>query len=242
MNNNVKLSDRLRKVASFITPGSYFADIGSDHAYLPCYVCMKDNEAHAIAGEVNRGPYESAIETVTQCNLSSRIDVRLGNGLSVLNVDDGIDSVVIAGMGGALIRSILEEGKAHLRNVSRIVAQPNVDERQLRKWLYTNDYTITEEEILEENGHIYEIIVADKNAERNPFKEGILDRQFLFGPILLHKKPQVFYRKWEHEAFKRERVIGEMKKASKQNPEKLSAFQQELQWIQEVLSNGRDYS
>lgn len=241
MNNTVKLSKRLEKVSTFITAGAVFADIGSDHAYLPCHVCLRDDKARAIAGEVNQGPFNSAIEAVTKNNLSDRIDVRLGDGLSVLQ-DDEVNLVVVAGMGGSLIKTILEEGKDRLRSVKRIVTQPNVDERNLRKWFNENDYIITNEVIIEENGHIYEIIVADRGADENPYTDEFKEKQLLFGPLLLKNKSNIFYQKWSRESAKRVNVITEMKKANEQNQEKIEVFKTELSWIQEVLQNDSDNS
>ncbi|SEQ18290.1 tRNA (adenine22-N1)-methyltransferase [Virgibacillus subterraneus] len=241
MNNIIKLSERLSTVATFITEGAVFADIGSDHAYLPCYVCLYDSKAHAIAGEVKEGPFKSAIETVNKYDLSSRVQVRLGDGLHVIQ-DREVNLLVVAGMGGTLIRSILEEGKDRLCGVQRIIAQPNVNERNVRKWLYENNYTITCEEILEENGHIYEIIVADRNAARSPYKMDLLQKQLLFGPLLLEHKTETFIKKWKNELSKRIRVIDEMKKAREQNQNKISEFEKELSWVQEVLKNGGDNS
>src|SRR5690625_254647 len=100
----INLSKRLTTIATFLPSGAYFADIGSDHAYLPCYVCIHDKEARAIAGEVNEGPYNSACETVKAYELNNQIEVRLGDGLHVID-NEQIKQVVIAGMGGSLIRS-----------------------------------------------------------------------------------------------------------------------------------------
>lgn len=233
-NNPVKLSKRLQHVSSFITNGAIFADIGSDHAYLPCYVCLQDETVHAIAGEVNEGPYESALKTVERYKLSERIEVRLGDGLSVLQKNE-VNQVVIAGMGGALIRAILDEGKQYLVGVQRIIAQPNMNERNVRYWLYENGYTISNEAILEENGHIYEIIVAERNNAENPEMKNLTARQLLFGPFLLKQKSAIFFHKWTNERNKQCRVIAEMKKANVQSKEKISAFEKELLWIEEVL-------
>ncbi|WP_164668588.1 tRNA (adenine(22)-N(1))-methyltransferase [Virgibacillus doumboii] len=235
-NNSINLSTRLQKVAAFLPNGANFADIGSDHAYLPCYVCLQDQTAHAIAGEVNEGPYYSALETVERYMFAKRIEVRLGNGLSVLQKDE-VNQVVIAGMGGALIRTILDEGKQSLDTVQRIIAQPNIDERSVRYWFYENGYTISNEAILEENGHIYEIIVADRKADGSQYIPDLFEKQLLFGPILLNEKSDIFIQKWKHERNKRRRVLDEMKKATEKDKQKISAFEKELLWIEEVLGD-----
>ncbi|MGP4107248.1 tRNA (adenine(22)-N(1))-methyltransferase [Virgibacillus sp. L01] len=239
MNNTIKLSERLRTVATFITEGAVFADIGSDHAYLPCYVCLNDGNAHAIAGEVKEGPFKSALETVNKHELAARVEVRLGDGLHILH-DGEVNQLVIAGMGGSLIRSILEDGKDRLSGVQRIITQPNVNERNVRKWFYENNYTIICEKILEESGHIYEIIVADKQVDKSPYTAELLQEQLLFGPLLLEHKTETFIKKWKKELSKRIRVIDEMKKAKEQNQNKISEFEKELSWVQEVLKNGSE--
>src|SRR5690625_4730954 len=112
----MKISKRLEVIASFLTEGSRFADIGTDHAYLPCYICINDQEASAIAGEKNKGPYEQAKKNVQRYQLEERIEVRLGDGLEVLE-DAQITELIIAGMGGPLIVDILQKGKQYLHTV-----------------------------------------------------------------------------------------------------------------------------
>ncbi|PAV29044.1 tRNA (adenine(22)-N(1))-methyltransferase TrmK [Virgibacillus profundi] len=236
MTNSIKLSKRLSKVASYLPEGALFADIGSDHAYLPCYVCLHDNTAKAIAGELNVGPYNSAVDTVNQHELSKVIEVRLGNGLQILNKGE-VRQLVIAGIGGPLIKTILDEGIQKLDGVERIIAQPNIDAGNVRKWFYENGFTITNEAILEESGHIYEIVVADKNAAANPFEADDLEKQLLFGPLLLKEKTEVFFYKWKTEYEKLQRVIDQMNKATIKNDKKIQQFQKELKWMKEVLMN-----
>ncbi|RDW21782.1 tRNA (adenine(22)-N(1))-methyltransferase [Oceanobacillus chungangensis] len=237
MTQTLNLSKRLTKVASYLPKGAKFADIGSDHAYLPCYVCLQDKSAKAIAGEVNEGPFQSALKTVQYYQLNECIEVRLGNGLEVLNNQDNVEQIVIAGMGGALIKTILEEGKAKVQYAKRIIAQPNIDARSVRKWLDENNFIIKSEEVVEENQHIYEIIVADKAEDDTIKRQDLNQKQLLFGPLLLENKTKVFYEKWKSEQEKTERIINQIKQAKLKDEQKLKRFEEELIWIKEVLDD-----
>ena len=92
----------------FILKEGTLADIGSDHAYLPIYAIQNKICNSAIAGEVIKGPYKAALNNVAENNLGDSIEVRLGDGLAVINHDDEIDNITICGMGGPLIAKILK--------------------------------------------------------------------------------------------------------------------------------------
>lgn len=235
MNVN-QLSKRLECVAGFLPKGANFADIGSDHAYLPCYVCLNDPLAKSIAGEVNQGPYESALKEVKSHQLEDRIAVRLGNGLDVLKAGE-VSEIVIAGMGGPLIRSILEKGKLKLSSVERIVVQPNVDARALRIWFFQNGYQLKNEAIIEENGHIYELLVAEKGDPVIPYTEENLTKELWLGPYLLANREDAFQKKWKQEQKKKEFVLEQMKQASAIEKGKVKKIHQEITWLKEVLDS-----
>lgn len=234
MIQSIKLSKRLQMVASFLPDGAMFADIGSDHAYLPCYICLQDGQARAIAGEINEGPYQSACNTVEANQLLNVIDVRLGNGLQVLKKGE-VTELVIAGMGGALIRDILEDGNEKLQNVKRIIAQPNIDGRNVRRWFLLNGFNITNEVIMEENDHIYEVIVADREEHQISHPPELTEKQLLFGPLLMATKDPIFIKKWRLEQMKLNGILKQIKQATIKNDEKVVQFETELAWIGEVL-------
>ncbi|RYG74718.1 SAM-dependent methyltransferase [Lentibacillus lipolyticus] len=232
MDQIINLSKRLKKTASYLPPGTRFADIGSDHAYLPSYICLSDTTAKAIVGEVNEGPFQRALETIYYYSLSDRVDVRMGNGLKILRPGE-VDAVVTAGMGGSLISAILEDGCGQLTGRERIIAQPNTDEHDVRKWFLSHGYIIADETMIEENGYIYEIIVGDKETKTGT--ERLTEKQLLFGPRLLEQKPDLFYRKWEQKRKKRCRIIEQMKQAKVPDTAKIARFEEELLWIKEEL-------
>ncbi|MBS4217128.1 tRNA (adenine-N(1))-methyltransferase [Bacillus sp. FJAT-49711] len=208
--NIEKLSKRLETVTSFIHNGTRIADIGSDHAYLPCYTVKKGIAQFAIAGEVVDGPYQSALQQVAAAGLSDRIDVRKGNGLEVI-VPNEVDCIIIAGMGGALISDILERGKKKLAGVKRLILQPNIGTDNVRRWLYDHNWQLVDEQLVEEDGKFYEILVADVGDPSIPYKD--LKKEFLLGPFLLQHKNETFFKKWQLELNQWKRIMSELDKA-----------------------------
>ncbi|MBM7543213.1 tRNA (adenine(22)-N(1))-methyltransferase [Amphibacillus cookii] len=230
------LSNRLKKIAQFLPQGAYFADIGSDHAYLPVHICKQDQTARAVAGELNNGPYLSACQHVAAYGLTDRIDVIKGDGLTVIT-DLPVKQIVVAGMGGVLIQSILEKGKELLDGVERLILQPNVDSHYIRKWLASSAFHLTAERILEEDGHIYEILVADAHAMNGDHLEDQSLKSLMFGPMLLQEKNGAFRKKWERERENKLKIISQIKQAKEPNQSKIKQFELEVKWIEEVLTD-----
>lgn len=237
---SIQLSARLQFIANLISRNESFADIGSDHAYLPTYVCLRDEHARAIAGEVVQGPYESALQTVEKYNLHNRIDVRLGNGLDVISKQDRINEIVIAGMGGTLIANILHDGKDKLRTINRLIIQPNNNEMKVRKAFLKLDFVLTAEYILEENKLLYEILVAERKEitkADTPYELPLKNKQLLFGPFLSEERSPVFVKKWRNEHNKLIKTIEQMERSKDKDVQmKIKSFQQKISWIKEVIS------
>lgn len=201
--NAQQLSERLKKVAAYVPARAILADIGSDHAYLPCYLALNGVIQKGIAGEVVSGPYESARKQVQLEGLESAIEVRLANGLAAIEANDKITTITIAGMGGPLIASILNDGKDKLANVQRLILQPNLHAKAIRNWAIANRWTIFQEEILKENEKIYEILVLEPSTTPVFYSE----QELLMGPLLLKEKTPVFIEKWEKEISQWKRIL-----------------------------------
>lgn len=235
--NVLSLSERLSAVAAHLPKSAHFVDVGSDHAYLPCYVCLQDPSSKAVAGEINEGPYRSAQKQVKLQGLTDRIDVRKGDGLAVVQPDE-VKQVVVAGMGGPLIASILEQGKKKLGRVEQLIVQPNIDARALRKWFQKNGFILQKEQILEEAGHIYEVLVAVREGKSIYHEDAdVREKELLFGPILLKEKNEAFRAKWLDYKRKLERNVANMQHAQQVDEAKLASFKTELRWLEEELND-----
>ncbi|MBM6613811.1 tRNA (adenine-N(1))-methyltransferase [Desemzia sp. RIT804] len=227
------LSLRLERVANYVKKNDRLADIGSDHAYLPSALVLNQTIKYAIAGEVVDGPYQSAKSHVAELGFEKQIDVRFGDGLDVVELEDNITAISICGMGGSLIASILDKGfkAGKLSGKERLLLQPNVGEYTLRKWLVEHDYQIVAEDLLEENHKMYEIMIAKKSEQ--PVEASEADLQFGF---LLKKDPTpMFKKKWQTELQKNKYIQESLLQSKSDQTDKLRNVKETIQEIEELL-------
>ena len=110
-----QLSPRLKTVLSFVK-GKCLADIGTDHGYLPIEACLEGIIEQALACDYFPGPLSKAVENIRRFGLESQIETRLGFGLEPLTPGEA-DCVVISGMGGMKIISILDKSPKVIEKV-----------------------------------------------------------------------------------------------------------------------------
>lgn len=173
----IQLSPRLKKVADWLPQLGRFADIGSDHAYLPIYMVLKYPQVTAIVGEVVQGPFRAATQSVGRFGVSDRVECRLGNGLQVLQPHE-VQCVSICGMGGGTIVEILNQSPEIVGNLKEMILQPNTHAQVVRKWAEENGYFIFQEDLIEDAGLLYEVLFLQKGVSP---KMSPLDLRF--GPL-----------------------------------------------------------
>lgn len=149
----MELTARLQSVADQVPQGAAFADIGTDHAYLPVWLLLNGRIRHAIAADLREGPLNSARETAEQYGVSHQVSFRLCNGLADISADE-VDTIAIAGMGGETIASILEAAP-WTREGKLLLLQPMTSFPDLRLWLQKNGYNIEKETITKEGRRLY---------------------------------------------------------------------------------------
>ncbi len=158
------LNGRLRAIADMVPRGSRVADIGTDHGYIPAYLVTEGIIKWAVAADISKGSLSKAEALVLDCKLDGQIIPRLGGGLTVLKPGE-VDTIILAGMGGLLIRDILEDSQEVARSCHTLILQPMVAQENLRRWLTANDYRIVDESLVKEDRRIYEIIRAQVGHE-----------------------------------------------------------------------------
>ncbi|MBQ4170222.1 MAG: SAM-dependent methyltransferase [Ruminococcus sp.] len=136
-----QLDSRLALCASFVREGKRLADIGTDHAYLPVWLCRAGVTPCAVAADINPDPLRRGTETVANAGLSDRIETRLSDGMKNIASEEAED-IVIAGMGGELIARILDECPYSRDKSKRFILQPMTKSEVLVRALDENGFSI----------------------------------------------------------------------------------------------------
>ncbi|MCD7822553.1 MAG: class I SAM-dependent methyltransferase [Oscillospiraceae bacterium] len=143
--------------------GRVVADIGTDHAWLPIYLVSSRRCDRAYACDIAEGPLSFAKKNIAAAGLENRIETVLSDGLTKLS-DDSISDIVIAGMGGEMIRDILANDKDKAERAN-LILQPNTRSWELIDWLSRNGFEISEQKAVADGKFTYPVINAKYSGE-----------------------------------------------------------------------------
>ena len=177
-------------------------DVGTDHGYIPIELIKRNIAEKVIASDINKDPLKKAKLNISLEGLSSKIDLRLGGGLEPLK-DNEAQGILIAGLGGNLIRDILENDISKVKNIDYLILQPAQNPEVLREYLYSGNYEVIDEDICLDEGKFYELFKV-KYKENNSTK--LEDIFYEISPLLLKKKSEVFKQYLEEKAAKYKKV------------------------------------
>jgi tRNA (adenine22-N1)-methyltransferase len=188
----MQLSKRLQTVADLVTPGNRVADVGCDHAYTSIYLAKHHIAPYIIAMDVNQGPIDRARENIIKYGYDDRIEVRKSDGLEKLNPQE-VDTILIAGMGGALTVQILTEYPEVIRNIQELVLQPQAEIHKVRQLLQEQGFIIIAENMVKEDGKYYSMMKAVPVNNSDHAEQYLLTfkEHFLYGRLLLEQRHQI---------------------------------------------------
>lgn len=167
---SINLTPRLLAVASLVKGGGIAADIGTDHGYLPVYLIESGVIKSAIAADIGRMPLENARSAVEEHGLCDKIELRLSDGLKEFKATD-VDEIIFAGMGGTLIADKLSETPWVKNDKLHFIFQPQSRAEDLRRFLYSNGFSICSELATHEGRRVYIAFDAVYTGEHKSFTE-----------------------------------------------------------------------
>ena len=176
----VVLSQRLLVLTEMIIKGEATADIGADHGELAKFLVEKQLAPRVIASELGEGPYLRLQAGLKDSPYREMIEVRQGNGLTVLDPGEVVN-VVIAGLGGEAMVKILSQDRQKAASFKRYVFQPMSRPGSLRRELSQKGWPILDERLVEENGRLF--IAISSSPGNKPYQLSALEIDI--GPFIL---------------------------------------------------------
>ena len=183
---------RIDTLCALLAPAKTFADVGCDHGYCSEYMLKNGLCEKAILSDISKGSLQKAETLLAPF-------VRQGKAVSVLGdgffgVPKDTDEVLIAGMGGSEIISILSDKKYGFMP-KRFVFQPMHDAEKLRRYILANGGYI-DRDFTFRDGKFYEVICGGKAGQvcaQQPYTPA----EYEFGRENLLSRPQAFLQRIE---------------------------------------------
>lgn len=219
------ITPRLRAILDRVNTDTA-ADIGTDHAYISIRLIRDGRARHVIASDIRKGPAETAKANIERYGLGDKIEVRLGGGLSVLEKGEA-DLIIIAGMGGELIRDIVASDEDKAR-ASDLILQPMNSQYELRKYLIQNGFTIYNEDIAVEGFKVYNILSV-RNGKSGEFES---DTDYHIPPYLANHKN--FKKLLDKKRREFENVVKGLENSAEQDDEDIKKLGQYKLWLKEM--------
>lgn len=164
ISSEFNLDNRLRLCADFVRSNSKLADIGTDHAYLPVWLCRIGRCVSAVAADINPEPLKRGAKTISEAGLCDTVIPRLSNGLEQIDADEA-DDIVIAGMGGELIARIISVCSFAKDSSKHFILQPMTKSEELIKWLCENGYEILKQDCCVAANKCYTVLLVSYCGE-----------------------------------------------------------------------------
>ena len=239
----MELSKRLRMLADLVTQGNRLADVGTDHGYVPIYLLEKGRIPSAIAMDINRGPLGRAKEHIRQYGFETYIECRLSDGLQALKTGEA-DTLLIAGMGGGLVRRILMEGRETAEGIPEWILQPQSELYQVRGFLVEQGYAIVQEHMVYEDGKYYpamKVTPQGARALKGASLENYTEAELHFGKVCLQQEPDIFSQYLEKGLVVQGQILKSLANAQGERSQvRRREVEQMIEYMRESLNEARE--
>ena len=154
-----RLDARLQAAADLIRPGAAVADIGCDHGKLAIWLACTGRASRVIAADLRSGPLKTAAGNCRRFGCEDTVQLRLGDGLSVLRAGEA-DTLVLAGVSAQTTIEILSAASWVKTPGLRLVCVPATKAPVLRRWLWQQGFLLESERLAKAAGRWYAAIGA----------------------------------------------------------------------------------
>ena len=238
MKKRKRIPKRMLAIANLVDNSKVLADVGCDHAYISINLLEKGKVDRIIASDLREGPLNIAKDNIKLEGFEERIETRLCAGLCGYEAGE-VDTILISGMGGMLVKEILSESIDVVRRADTLILEPQSDLRVVRAYLKDIGFEIIDEDMLNEGGKYYQIMKAVKSKARiEDCDELGAMAENEFGPILIKKKHPVLLEFLKKRKNHFERLLQNksfLTSQSATNNDRIAIIENELNMVKEAL-------
>lgn len=200
----MRISKRLQAVVNQVHSQGVVADIGCDHGFTLISLVSEKKASAGIAMDIHDGPLQRVREHVTEHGLSEQIQIRKSDGTGNLRAGEA-DTIVISGIGGALMERILRERIWVTQSASELVLSPQSEIYKVRHALHDLDFRIVSEDMVFDMGKYYTILRCERGEEHYSSEV-----EYTYGKRLIADKHPVFIQYLHREKSKIEAVLADL--------------------------------
>lgn len=230
----MKISNRLKTIADLVTFDT-FADIGTDHGYVPIYLANCGKVTKAIACDLRKDPLQKAVENIRDNKVSHIVETRLGSGFSKVEPNE-VQTGLIAGMGGMLITNIIRDDIETVKSLKELILSPHEDVGEVRKFMHEIGFSILDEIMLRDGKRIYTALKCEPNIS----EKYDTDVEYEYGKILLERREPLLLELLERQEKQCVKAMGEVEKAY-QNKEMSENILIDLKYKMKLIEEAKKY-
>ena len=182
----IKLSKRLNKIAELVDFGASVIDVGTDHGYVPNFLCENKISSDIIATDISKNSLQKSIDLTKELGNEKYIRNILANGIT----NEKRDNIIIAGLGGIQIVEIINNSIEIAKSAKKLILQPMQKSQILRRELNNMGFKIIDEYMIYEDDRYFEIIIAKFLEEIN--LENLKEEDYYFSYKLIEKKDKTY--------------------------------------------------
>lgn len=221
-----KPDKRIQAIYNLVPKCDIAADIGADHGKLSAMLLTNNVCKKMIISDISSPSLDKAIRIIRKLSLEDRADFITADGLDALQ--NNVDCVVIAGMGGDTISNILISGQKKLAT-AKLVLSANTRLELLRRTLYGIDYHCKSEILIEAGNRIYCIFEATHGSEK------LNDEQYYIGSGIYNSEYDVSLKYLLAKKRLIETALQGIQNSVNNNKELLFGHKQHLAWIKAAI-------
>ena len=221
------LSTRMQVIAGFAENAQIAADIGCDHGKIS--VELAKGGAHVYAVDISQPSLQKAKELAKAEKVEQSIEFYCANGLDDIKHIQ-LDAIIIAGMGWRMIGEILDNNIECVRNAKKLILQPMDNVIELREYLSRNNYKITDEKLVIDEGRMYTVICTE-HGKHNKLSRN----QLLLGPKIIENNDIIITELAKRELKKKETKLAGLLMASKHDKKIIKQTRRDIKILKRYI-------